>query len=78
MQLIDMHQARTGGARAELSAQGQQAEASCEYSRGRRDGYEIGHEHGMQDAKLSSAAWAFAAGAILMAAILLPALWPAR
>jgi hypothetical protein len=77
MHLIDLSDGRSAGARAELSAQGKHAQASHEYTQGRQDGYEVGYANGQQDASFSSAAWAFAAGAILMAAILLPALWPA-
>lgn len=72
MELIQLHRG------AALSSQGQRAESSSDYTDGRRDGYEIGYEQGLQDARLSSAAWAFAAGAVLMAAILLPLLWPAQ
>lgn len=49
-----------------------QAEGSSLYARGRIDGYALGVEHGEQNAKLSSACWAFAPGMVLMAAILSP------
>lgn len=72
MELIHLHRGT-----ATLSEEGERAAASRAYALGRKDGYQVGLEHGEQNASISSACWAFAAGAVLTAAILLPLLWPA-
>jgi hypothetical protein len=56
----------------EIAVRAPEAQGSGDYARGRRDGYALGVEHGEQNRQLTDAARYFAAGALLMAAILLP------